>query len=346
MTFVESLRARAAAVRRRIAFPESGDDRTLAAVRELVQGRVVEPVLVLGPSAAALDVRRAAAELGVEVADPAIDPRRAAIAARLWERRRTKGLAREQAEELAMTPLFFADGLVALGEVDGCVAGAVHTTAEVLHASLWSVGPAPGVGTVSSAFYMVVRPFRNAAREEVLTFADCAVVWEPTPAQLADIAMAAAAERRRLVGDEPCVALLSYSSRGSGAGECVTKVQEAVALLRSRAPDFPLDGELQADAALIPNVAHRKAPGSVVAGCANVLIFPSLDAGNIAYKLVERLARAHAIGPIVQGLARPCSDLSRAASVDDIINVAAMTALQASGAAHANLGGSRRESES
>jgi phosphate acetyltransferase len=203
----------------------------------------------------------------------------------------------------------------------------VHTTADVLRAALRLIGPAPGVRTVSSAFYMVLPPFRGAD-EEVLTFSDCAVVIEPSATQLADIAIAAAADRRRIVGDEPRVALLSYGTRGSGNGASVRLVREAVALLHQRAPGLQVDGELQGDAALIPAVAERKAPGSPVAGHANVLIFPSLDAGNISYKLVQRLARADAIGPIIQGLARPCSDLSRGAVSDDIIHVAAVTALQ------------------
>jgi phosphate acetyltransferase len=242
-----------------------------------------------------------------------------------------KGLTRERAAALARTPLYFADALVRWGEADGCVAGAAHTTADVLRAALWLVGTAPGVRTVSSAFYMVTPPFRGGAALEVLTFTDCAVVPYPDVSQLVDIALAAATDRRRIVGDEPRVAMLSFSTHGSGAGPSVDAVRAATAELRRRAPELAVDGDLQGDAALIPAVADRKAPGSAVAGRANVLVFPSLDAGNIAYKLVQRLGGASAVGPIVQGLRRPCSDLSRGAAVEDIINVAAITALQADG---------------
>jgi len=324
MQFITDIRHRAARARRRIVFPESGDERTLAAVAVLKDEGIVEPMLLLDP--ARPETHAAAQAVGVETIDVSVHAD--ATAGQLLERRRARGLTEAIAESLARDTLYAGAAMVARGEADGSVAGAVRTTADVLRAALWLIGAAPGVSTVSSAFYMVVPPFRDAS-EETLTFTDCAVVPAPTAAQLADIAIAAADDRRAIVGDEPSVALLSFSTRGSGAGPSVELVQEATALVRSRRPDLAVDGELQGDAALIRQVAERKAKGSAVAGTANVLVFPSLDAGNIAYKLVQRLAHASAVGPIIQGLAKPCSDLSRGAVPDDIINVAAITALQA-----------------
>jgi phosphate acetyltransferase len=333
VSFLESLHERAAAHPRRILFPEASDQRTREAVIELKARGVVEPVLV-GTTADAVQ--------GVELVDIDAGGLADEVAAEVLRRRAPKGMSEEDAARHGRNPLLVADALVQWGRADGCVAGAVHTTADVVRAALWLIGVAEGARTISSAFYMEVAPFRGSERE-VLTFTDCAIQRRPTSGQLADIAISAATDRRRIVGDEPRVAFVSFSTRGSGTGESVQRIRAAVDEVRQRAPDLVVDGELQGDAALVGEVAARKAPDSPVGGQANVLVFPDLDAGNIAYKLVQRLALARAIGPILQGLRHPCNDLSRGASTEDIFNVAAITALQAVDSAAILLNGFRQE---
>jgi phosphate acetyltransferase len=319
--FAESLLDRARRLHGRLVLSEGDDERVREAAAALTMGRVAAVTLLGTDATAAWAMANAP---GVSVRIPAQDVSLPRVADLLAERKPQAVSGREAALALAADPLRFAAGLVALGEAEATVGGAVHTTAEVLRAALWAVGPAPGITTVSSCFYMVTRA------AGVLTFADCGVVQYPTAEQLAHIAVAAARDRRRVVGDEPVVAFLSHSTLGSAEGESIERVRRALGLFRTLEPGIPADGELQGDAALVPAIAARKAHGSLAAGRANILIFPDLDSGNIAYKLVQRIAQVSALGPIVQGLGRPCSDLSRGATADDIVLVSSIALLQSS----------------
>jgi len=301
---------------KRIVFPESDDPRVRRAVSTLAEQRVVTPIV--------LDARQQVWPAGVEAdGDGASREDREAVSEVL-----AGTLQAGELEQLLAQPLYLAAAMVRAGRADGMVAGAVHATSETMRAALRIIRPANEAQLVSSFFLMALRE-PTPGGETVLAFADCGLLPDPDADQLAEIAKQTAASYRLLVEREPKVALLSFSTKGSAQHEAVDRVRGAVERLAAAAVDFPFDGELQLDAALIPDVARAKAPGSPVAGSANVLIFPNLDAGNIGYKLVERLGGARAIGPLLQGLSRPANDLSRGCAVEDIVVAAAVTAVQA-----------------
>ena len=324
ISFTQSIREKAKAKNLFIAFPDAEDDRTLKASIYLKDNKIAKPVLVGNPE----KINKIASDNsinidGIKIVNPETSDKLNNFADTLFEKRKKKGMTEAEALETVKDPLYYAGFMLKTGEVDVVVGGNVSSTGDVIRAALFTVGVQPGISIISSFFNMILNDGR------MLCFADCAVNPNPEAPQLADIAISSARNFQRITGETPRIAMLSFSTNGSASHELVDKVHEAARLVKEKAPDLQSDGEMQLDAALVPEIGQRKFPGSKVAGNANVLIFPDLNAGNIGYKLTQRLAGAEAVGPIVQGLSKPFCDLSRGCNADDMINVAAICSLMA-----------------
>ena len=322
--------ARAKSHPQRIVLPEGDEPRTLEAANIILEQGLAKLTLIGNPET----IRRMAAEKGYQhidkaiIFDPANDPKMPEYANLLFELRKAKGMTEEEAKKKAQDPLYLGCLMIKAGDADGELAGARGTTADTIRPAFQILKTKPGCKIVSGAFLMFT-PAKHLGEEGFLLFADCAVNPNPNAEELAQIAVSTAETARTIAGIEPRVAMLSFSTKGSAKHENVDKVTAALAIAKELAPDLQIDGELQADAALIPSVGEKKAPGSKVAGHANVLVFPDLQAGNIGYKLVERFSGADAVGPILQGIAAPVNDLSRGCKVQDIVQMVVITANQA-----------------
>ncbi|MCL1894138.1 MAG: phosphate acetyltransferase [Holophagaceae bacterium] len=321
-------RSRAIELNRHIVLPEGVDDRTIQAGATILKEGYARITILGEPKA----MMARAAELGVsldgaKLRNPLDDSDASTFANAFYSARKHKGMTIEKAEETLRSPLYFGGMMVKMGQADGFVAGALNTTGETVRACLLTIGCAPGIKTVSSAFLMI-HPDEKFGEKGAMMFGDCAVMPDPNPEQLADIAIASADSAKAMLGVEPKVALLSFSTAGSAEHEKVNLVRNALTLIKANRPELKIDGEIQFDAAMIPVIGQKKFPGSIVAGSANVLVFPDLNAGNIGYKIAERFGGCSANGPVLLGLAKPGNDLSRGCSADDIVNTVILTALQ------------------
>ena len=329
MDLMNQIVTRAKANKQRIVLPEGTEERTMKAAEMLIADGVADIILIGNPDTikAYADANGLKHIMNARIIDPINNPEKEVYANLLFEMRKSKGMTIEQATKLAEDPLYLGCLLIKNGEADGEVAGAANATGNVLRPAFQIVKTQPGISVVSGAFLMFM-PNTAYGENGLMVFADCAVLPNPNAAELAQIAVSTAATAKAIAGIDPRVAMLSFSTKGSAKHEFVDKVVEATKIAKEMAPNLQIDGELQADAAIVGSVAAQKAPGSEVAGKANVLVFPNLEVGNIAYKLVQRLAGATAVGPILQGIAAPINDLSRGCSVEDIYNVLALTANQ------------------
>lgn len=330
MNFIEAVKQRAKLNRKRIVLPEGTEERTIKAADAIIAESLADVILIGNPQ----QIKHLASEYYLEnidratIIDPMNNPKRQQYIDLMVKLRGTKGVDAEVAAKLLEDPLYLAAVMVKAGDADGEVAGADNATGDVLRPAFQYVKTMPGVSVVSGAFIMII-PDTLFGEHGMMVFADCAVHPNPTASELAEIAVMTGHTTRAIAGFEPRIAMLSFSTKGSAKNEMVDKVVQATALAQQMDPTLQIDGEMQADAAIIPGIAAKKAPGSKIAGRANVLVFPTLEVGNIAYKLVQRMAHAQAIGPILQGMASPINDLSRGCSVDDIVGLVAITACQA-----------------